>query len=304
MEPVGAKRGRAVAAYLVAGVRTPFGRYGGALAAVRPDDLAAHVRRRAHRSAAVGRLGRRGRRRARLREPGRRGQPQRRPDGGAARRPAGRGARRHREPAVRVRPGRRRHRGPGRPRRRGRPGARRRRGEHDPRAVRHAEGRRGVVADGRDATTPPSVGGSSTRRCASGTAPTSMPETAENVAERVRHLPGRPGRVRAALPGARGQGDRRRPAGQGDRAGVRCRSGGANPWSSTVDEHPRATSIEALAKLRPIFPGGTVTAGNSSGINDGAAAVLVASEDGRAPLRPEPLARVDVGAVAGVPPRR
>jgi acetyl-CoA acetyltransferase family protein len=45
------------------------------------------------------------------------------------------------------------------------------------------------------------------------------------------------------------------------------------------DEHPRSTSLEALAALRPLFPNGTVTAGNSSGINDGAAAVLVASEE-------------------------
>ena len=45
-----------------------------------------------------------------------------------------------------------------------------------------------------------------------------------------------------------------------------------------TDEHPRETSLEALAKLRPIVPGGTVTAGNASGVNDGAAALLIASE--------------------------
>jgi 3-oxoadipyl-CoA thiolase len=70
------------------------------------------------------------------------------------------------------------------------------------------------------------------------------------------------------------------------------------------DEHPRAdTSMEALARLRPAFrEGGSVTAGNSSGINDGAAAVLVA-EAGRArELGLHPMARVIATAVAGVDP--
>jgi len=70
-----------------------------------------------------------------------------------------------------------------------------------------------------------------------------------------------------------------------------------------VDEHPRATSIEQLAKLRPAFSkDGTVTAGNSSGINDGAAALLLA---GGALVEREglkPLARVVAMAVAGVDP--
>jgi acetyl-CoA acetyltransferase family protein len=72
----------------------------------------------------------------------------------------------------------------------------------------------------------------------------------------------------------------------------------------TRDEHPRAdTSLEALAKLRPAFrDGGSVTAGNSSGINDGAAATLVV-EAGRArELGLKPLARVISTAVAGVDP--
>jgi 3-oxoadipyl-CoA thiolase len=71
------------------------------------------------------------------------------------------------------------------------------------------------------------------------------------------------------------------------------------------DEHPRAdTSAEALARLRPAFrEGGTVTAGNSSGINDGAAALLlVEAERGRA-LDLHPMARVVATAVAGVDPR-
>jgi acetyl-CoA C-acetyltransferase len=68
------------------------------------------------------------------------------------------------------------------------------------------------------------------------------------------------------------------------------------------DEHPRTTSIDALGKLQPIFPGGTVTAGNASGVNDGAAAVLVASEDAVRRYGLEPLTRVTAGAVAGVAP--
>jgi acetyl-CoA acetyltransferase family protein len=70
------------------------------------------------------------------------------------------------------------------------------------------------------------------------------------------------------------------------------------------DEHPRADSTaEALARLKPAFrEGGTVTAGNSSGINDGASAVLlVESERGRA-LGLKPLARIVSTAVAGVDP--
>jgi 3-oxoadipyl-CoA thiolase len=69
------------------------------------------------------------------------------------------------------------------------------------------------------------------------------------------------------------------------------------------DEHPRETSMEVLAKLRPAFrEGGTVTAGNSSGINDGAAAALVV-EAGRArELGLRPMARIVATAVAGVDP--
>jgi len=69
------------------------------------------------------------------------------------------------------------------------------------------------------------------------------------------------------------------------------------------DEHPRATSPEKLAQLRPLFPGGTITAGNASGINDGAAALLLASEAGASRHGLTPGARVLGMAVAGVPPR-
>ncbi|MFL6846073.1 MAG: 3-oxoadipyl-CoA thiolase [Allosphingosinicella sp.] len=70
------------------------------------------------------------------------------------------------------------------------------------------------------------------------------------------------------------------------------------------DEHPRKTSVEALAKLRPIVRGdGTVTAGNASGVNDGAAAMVVASEEAAIRNGLTPRARFVGGAVAGVPPR-
>ena len=70
-----------------------------------------------------------------------------------------------------------------------------------------------------------------------------------------------------------------------------------------TDEHPRATSLEALGALRPLSPGGTVTAGNSSGINDGAVALLVASERAVARYGLQPVARIGAGVVVGVPPR-
>jgi acetyl-CoA acyltransferase len=70
------------------------------------------------------------------------------------------------------------------------------------------------------------------------------------------------------------------------------------------DEHPRATSLEALAKLPAAFrAGGTVTAGNASGINDGACALLLASEEAIKRHGLKPRARVIGTAVAGVEPR-
>jgi acetyl-CoA acetyltransferase family protein len=70
------------------------------------------------------------------------------------------------------------------------------------------------------------------------------------------------------------------------------------------DEHPRKTSVEALAKLRPIVrPDGSVTAGNASGVNDGAAAMIVASEEAAKRNGLTPRARIVGGAIAGVEPR-
>ncbi|MGC8521710.1 MAG: 3-oxoadipyl-CoA thiolase [Steroidobacteraceae bacterium] len=77
------------------------------------------------------------------------------------------------------------------------------------------------------------------------------------------------------------------------------------PLSVEADEHPRADStLEALGKLKGVVrPDGSVTAGNASGINDGAAAVLLASESAAARYGLTPRARVIGSAVAGVPPR-
>jgi acetyl-CoA C-acetyltransferase len=77
-----------------------------------------------------------------------------------------------------------------------------------------------------------------------------------------------------------------------------------DPTIFAKDEHPRETSMEALAKLKPIVrEGGTVTAGNASGVNDGACAVLLASEAAAARHGLTRRARVVGSAVAGVAPR-
>ncbi|MCA1440866.1 3-oxoadipyl-CoA thiolase [Ensifer sp. IC4062] len=70
------------------------------------------------------------------------------------------------------------------------------------------------------------------------------------------------------------------------------------------DEHPRATTMEALAKLKaPFREGGTVTAGNASGVNDGAAALIIASEEAARKHGLTPIVRILGGASAAVPPR-
>jgi acetyl-CoA acyltransferase len=77
-----------------------------------------------------------------------------------------------------------------------------------------------------------------------------------------------------------------------------------DPILVAADEHPRETSLEALARLRPIVrPDGSVTAGNASGVNDGACALLLASEQEAARRGLTPRARVVGMAAAGVAPR-
>jgi acetyl-CoA acetyltransferase family protein len=77
-----------------------------------------------------------------------------------------------------------------------------------------------------------------------------------------------------------------------------------DPLIIDKDEHPRLTSIDKLAALKPIVrKDGTVTAGNASGVNDGAAALIIASEEAARRNGLTPRARILGGAVAGVPPR-
>ena len=77
-----------------------------------------------------------------------------------------------------------------------------------------------------------------------------------------------------------------------------------DPIVVSQDEHPRATTIDVLAKLKPIVrPDGTVTAGNASGVNDGACALLLASEDAVKKYQLKPRAKIIGMATAGVAPR-
>ncbi|WP_337263069.1 MULTISPECIES: 3-oxoadipyl-CoA thiolase [unclassified Serratia (in: enterobacteria)] len=75
------------------------------------------------------------------------------------------------------------------------------------------------------------------------------------------------------------------------------------PLLFTQDEHPRATTLQALEKLKPVVtPQGTITAGNASGLNDGACALLLASERGMQQHGLQPLARIVASAVTGIEP--
>ena len=130
-----------------------------------------------------------------------------------------------------------------------------------------------------------------------------MPETAEHVAEEWRVSRADQdafayrSQQRAAAAAAGG-----RLAEEIVPVEVQQRKGSA---SVSADEHPRAdTTLEALARLKPVVkPDGTVTAGNASGINDGACAVLLASEAAVKEHGLTPRARYVAGAVAGVAPR-
>ncbi len=132
----------------------------------------------------------------------------------------------------------------------------------------------------------------------------SMPETAENVA--AEYKIGRAdqdafalrSQQRTAAAAARGYFD-------GEVMAVSVPGGKSGPVQVTRDEHPRPeTSLENLAKLKPVVrEGGTVTAGNASGINDGAAATIIASEDAVKRQGLTPRARIIGYATAGVAPR-
>jgi 3-oxoadipyl-CoA thiolase len=131
----------------------------------------------------------------------------------------------------------------------------------------------------------------------------SMPETAENVAQEF-------GVNRADQDAFAFRSQERAAAAIADgrlaqeivAVSVAQRKG--DPLSVTTDEHPRKTSVEALAKLKGVVrPDGTVTAGNASGVNDGACALIIASEAAARRHGLRPRARIVAGAVAGVAPR-
>ena len=131
----------------------------------------------------------------------------------------------------------------------------------------------------------------------------SMPETAENVAAEFgvsradQDAFALRSQERAAAAQARGRLAR-------EIAPIEVAQRRGEPAIVDRDEHPRTTSLEALGRLpTPFRAGGTVTAGNSSGVNDGAAAVLVASERAVERYGLEPLARIVAGTAAGVAPR-
>ena len=131
----------------------------------------------------------------------------------------------------------------------------------------------------------------------------SMPETAENVA--TEHGIEREAQDRMALASQR-KAVAAQKAGFFDQeitpVSVPQRKG--DPVVVAQDEHPRETSMESLAKLKGVVrPDGTVTAGNASGVNDGACALLLADEKTAALQGLTPRARVVGMATAGVPPR-
>jgi acetyl-CoA acyltransferase len=131
----------------------------------------------------------------------------------------------------------------------------------------------------------------------------SMPETGENVAEEfsVSRADQDAFAVRSQAKAAAAQ-ENGRLAKEIVPVTIPQRKG--DPVVVSRDEHPRATSIEALAKLpTPFRQGGTVTAGNASGVNDGAAALIIASEAAAKKHGLTPIARIMGGAAAGVPPR-
>ena len=130
-----------------------------------------------------------------------------------------------------------------------------------------------------------------------------MPSTAENVAQDFQI--GREDQdlfaVRSQVKASRAQASGRLAA---EIVPVSIPQRKGDPLLVDKDEHPRETSVEALGRLKPIVRSdGTVTAGNASGVNDGAAALIVATEEAAKRNGLTPRARFLGGAVAGVPPR-
>ncbi|MFN4278474.1 MAG: 3-oxoadipyl-CoA thiolase [Ferrovibrio sp.] len=131
----------------------------------------------------------------------------------------------------------------------------------------------------------------------------SMPETAENVAEQF-HISRADQDAFALRSQQRALNAIKLGLFEAEITPVTIPSRKGDPVVVDRDEHPRDTSIEALAKLpTPFRQGGTVTAGNASGVNDGAAALIIASEAAAKKHGLTPRGRIIATAAAGVPPR-
>jgi 3-oxoadipyl-CoA thiolase len=131
----------------------------------------------------------------------------------------------------------------------------------------------------------------------------SMPETAENVADdyKISRIDQDAFAARSQQKAAAAQAS---GAFEAEMVGVWVPQKKGDPVMVSRDEHPRETSMEALARLKPIVrPDGTVTAGNASGVNDGAAALLLANEASARAHGLTPRARILGMATAGVAPR-
>jgi 3-oxoadipyl-CoA thiolase len=131
-----------------------------------------------------------------------------------------------------------------------------------------------------------------------------MPQTGDNVAKDVGVTREQADRFAAA---SQAKYEKARAAGffAGEIHPVEVPTGRKTPPKQVAtDEHPRPdTTMEALAKLKPLFEGGVVTAGNASGVNDGAAALLIGSREAGEKKGAKPIARILSAAAAGVEPR-
>ena len=130
-----------------------------------------------------------------------------------------------------------------------------------------------------------------------------MPETADNLA-RDYQITREQADIFAAGSQAKYAAAKAAAFYDGEITAVEIPGGRSGPVTVSADEHPRpGTNLEALAKLRPLFADGVTTAGNASGINDGAVAMIVASRKAGDAAGAQPIARILSTAVAGVAPR-
>jgi acetyl-CoA C-acetyltransferase len=130
-----------------------------------------------------------------------------------------------------------------------------------------------------------------------------MPETADNLAKDF-EIPREAADVFAAASQRKYAAAKAAGFFDGEIAPVTIPQRKGDPKVVAADEHPRGdTTMETLQKLKPLFEGGVTTAGNASGVNDGACAVLVGSREIGEKAGAKPIARILATAAAGVPPR-